>query len=124
MKKSNWKAENNHHYQSAEYRRNRKKVMERDLGMCVRCWTLYEVIVTENIQCDHYIGIKGNEADHSMSNLWLLCAKCHSIKTAQEAHHKFNPSKPFGDYDTYPGGWPANINWRTIIAMRNNGLYE
>ena len=120
-RESKWDSKNNHHYQSAEYRKNRKKVIERDWNCCMRCWYLRGVLNSENIECDHFFNISGGNVDHSTSNLILLCRSCHALKTAQESNGKFNPSKPFGDYDIDDDRWPVDINWLDIIRRRERG---
>lgn len=115
-----WDKETSKLYQHPEYRKNRERVVQRDFGYCVRCWVLYERM-SFDVECDHYRHIKsGEEPDHSMSNLWLLCkSKCHPIKTAREANGLADLAKPFGN-ERDADGWFVNINWRSIIAQRNS----
>lgn len=118
-RESKWKAENAHVYASKEYRDNRKRVMLRDHGFCVRCYTLLGKMRMD-VECDHFIHIKSGEpVDNSMDNLWAICLSCHSLKTAQEANRNFNPKKPFGDNDRDDEGWNVDIDWQELIKQRN-----
>lgn len=104
------------HYNDREYIKNREKVLIRDLGICVRCWELFEVI-SMDVSCDHYIPLSQN-GDHSLQNMWLLCNDCHLDKTIAESHGKHG-FRPIRDQD----GWPVDEkNWQDIICQRNQRI--
>ena len=68
---NNWNKETNKAYSHPEYRRNRPKVLERDCGMCVRCFHLRKMIRFD-VEVDHYRNIASVEdADHSLNNIGL-----------------------------------------------------
>ena len=76
-------------YHTTEYRTNRAIVMQRDFGMCVRCWQLWKVIRLD-VQCDHLrnVATASGEVDNSVRNLWMLCTDCHDEKTRRESNGK------------------------------------
>ena len=72
-------------YNDPEYRKNRAIVRRRANGRCEQCGHKHP-----RTQCDHKRNSAGlGKPDHSLANLWMLCAgegscKCHEKKTAQE----------------------------------------
>lgn len=119
MSKSyNWSKTKSKVYDDPLYKRNREIALKVWLGMCARCWHLHNIIVLSNV-CDHYQHVKSSDKpDHSLTNLWILCDSCHSIKTAQESNGKTKSGKPFGDYDQDEDGWPINVDWKAVIDER------
>ncbi|MFD9561505.1 HNH endonuclease [Streptomyces sp. NPDC059994] len=55
----------------------RAKVLTRDRFTCQKCGT------RENLQVDHIVPVsRGGSWD--LDNLWVLCGKCHALKTYYE----------------------------------------
>lgn len=121
---SKWNKETNKAYSHPEYRKNRPKVLERDCGICTRCFTL-RGIIRFDVEVDHYRNISSvDEADHSLNNLWSICRSCHSIKTGRESHGFDTFKSPFGQYDVDKDRWPVNINWYQLIQKRTEAYNE
>lgn len=67
-------------YGSAEYRRNKPLVLQRDGRRCVICGSSRE------IEVDHIIPVSRG-GSHQLDNLRVLCGECHRKKTATEGNH-------------------------------------
>ncbi|WP_087925438.1 HNH endonuclease [Streptomyces albireticuli] len=58
----------------------RARVLARDRFTCQKCGT------RENLQVDHIVSVsRGGSWD--LDNLWVLCGKCHALKTYYEDRH-------------------------------------
>lgn len=65
-----------HQYQTAEYRRHRRQVLERAAGRCEACGEP----TGDTTQVDHIVPIRDG-GDNSLANLRALCRDCHRQKT-------------------------------------------
>lgn len=66
----------------SEWERARKRIIERDLGLCQECLRQGRTSVGE--QVDH-ITPKAQGGGDNEANLQLLCGACHRTKTARES---------------------------------------
>jgi 5-methylcytosine-specific restriction enzyme A len=64
-----------HRPQCARWQRLRKKVWQRDNGMCVRCQTPLEL---HDCHIDHIVS--GKSGNNQLSNLRVLCYRCHALR--------------------------------------------
>ena len=119
MNKWNWSGKFANEYNSREYKRNRVIIVERDCGMCFRCFHLHG-IMRRDIQCDHYIPLH-KSINHSLNNLWLLCNECHKDKSRRESYGQSGFSIP-----TDSDGWRiegyVEPDWPKLIEAKNNRL--
>ena len=68
-----WRTEEDKKFmQSAEWKRIRKKILEKDNSTCQYCG----IKRTTHMQINH---IDGNPKDHSEKNLEVICSSCHKI---------------------------------------------
>lgn len=103
---------------TAEFRRNREIVRNRDCGHCVRCFVLHGIISIGS-DVDHYVPDAKGGSDH-LDNLWLLCRSCHDEKTRRESQG-LSGFKPRVGLD----GWQiVEEDWLEVIAQRNNDRLE
>lgn len=82
--KRNIRTTDHHHiYLTARWKKLRKRIIERDGGVCVKCGSDYR------LQVDHIIPHNGSEElMWDEFNLQTLCAKCHGIKCHKESVSK------------------------------------
>lgn len=61
----------------------RMQALERDDWQCVKCGA------RQRLECDHIEPVRDRpELSYSLSNLQILCARCHTRKTRIEVGHK------------------------------------
>lgn len=76
-------------YHSTSWQHMRDYVYSRDMGMCQVCGNA----VTDRKIVDHIRPLKAsNEERLSQDNLWVLCYRCHNIKTNLEESIKEQPN--------------------------------
>ena len=76
-------------YHSTQWQRMRDYVYSRDLACCQVCGNA----VTNRKIVDHIHPLKvSNEERLSQDNLWVLCYRCHNIKTQLEESIKASPN--------------------------------
>lgn len=113
-KKSNWTGRNT----TAEFRRNREIVRNRDAGHCARCFILHGII-SIGADVDHYVPVSKGGTD-DLGNLWLLCFECHREKTMRESNGMSGFIQRVG-----LDGWTIEEpDWLEEIAQRNKDRLE
>ena len=105
-----WRTEEDKKFmKTAEWKKIRKRILERDQNTCQYCG----VQRTTFMQINH---IDGNPKDHSDENLEVICSACHKIT------HSGLWAEVFKVLDIYE---KSNFNQREIIQitgkMRNEG---
>lgn len=81
--------EANAFYHSVQWQRMRDYVYSRDMGMCQVCGNA----VTNRKIVDHIHPLKVSPSEKlDKDNLWVLCYRCHSVKTQLEESIKSQPN--------------------------------
>ena len=94
---------------TAEWKRIRKKILERDSYTCNYC----EIQRKDHMQINH---IDGNPKNHSDENLEVICSSCHTI------NHSGLWAVVFKTLDVYEESkYPQNEIVRITGKMRNEG---
>jgi 5-methylcytosine-specific restriction enzyme A len=83
----------------AAWDKTRKRIMQRDCGLCQECKRNGRVAVGG--QCDH-IKPKAKGGTDDDSNLEMLCESCHTAKTARDSGKTLKPRETIG-----LDGWPV-----------------
>jgi len=80
----------------------RLQALDRDEWKCVECGT------RRRLECDHVLPVKTHpELSYTLSNLQILCGRCHARKTRLEVGHKPLP--------------PKRQEWRDLLSsMKGN----
>jgi len=72
-----WRTEEDKKFmKSAEWKKIRKRILERDDSACQYCG----IKLTTHMQINH---IDGNPKNHSDDNLEVICSSCHKITHAE-----------------------------------------
>lgn len=69
-------------YQLPIWRKIRREVINRASGLCENCAKAGLFVIGN--QVDHIINVESGGSETDLSNLQLLCEKCHKLKTAKE----------------------------------------
>ena len=72
------------HYQTADWRAKRERILVRDAFVCQAC---HRVTTGHDANVDHVVPLEDGGADHD-ANLQTLCRSCHGAKTRAEQRRK------------------------------------
>ena len=72
-----------HEYTKAQYRRNRRRRLQRARGRCEACG----VTLGPDWSCDHFVPL-ADGGTNALSNLRALCAACHAKKTISDRQRR------------------------------------